>query len=163
MKLSPAQAALLHTGESAASSALMTLVVGIWQSLATGQVHWSQMAVVFGSGFIGALGLIYKSVKASPALPQAETDTTNQLASEAHSLAMTALNHIEAIWPAIHTLNTQQAATKAAQPVAPVSVPQVPFPPVGPANIPAQGPTVTYTPPQRLFTQSALMPAMPKQ
>lgn len=170
MKLSPAQAALLHTAESAASSALMTLVIGVWQALATGQVHWSQMAVVFGSGFVAALGLIYKSVKSSPALSQAESDTTKQVASEAHSLAMTALNHIDAIWPAIHNLNTQQASQKAAtpvnapQPVHPSGVSPSGFVAVaqGPASAVVNNPPV-FSLPQRTFTQSALMPAVPKQ
>lgn len=170
MKLSPAQSALLHTGESAASSALMTLVVGIWQSLATGQVHWSQMAAVFGSGFVAALGLIYKSVKSSPALPQAETDTANQLASEAKSLAQQALTRIENIWPVLHDLNTRQTAQEAATPATSLATGGT----IKPGQIaivadnmreavfpnPAANMTATYTPPQRSFNQSALMPAV---
>lgn len=164
MKLSSAQAALLHTGESAASSAIMTLVIGIWQQIATGQISWSQLFIVFGSGFVGALGLIYKSVASSPSLKQAEADTTNEAIAEAKSLAMMALNHIESIWPALHSLNSavqnQQAATK---PVQPVSAPQPVQPQITPvvssSGVASVG-QVPFAVPQRSFTQSALMPAV---
>ena len=148
MKLSSAQAALLHTAESAASSALMTLVIGIWQQIATGQVSWPTLFTVFGSGFVAALGLIYKSVTSSPNLQQAETDTMSEAVAEAKSLAQAALAHIENIWPVLHQLNTQQAATKA---VPPASVPQVPFPVTN--NTPPTSPMLNTFP---------MMPAVPK-
>lgn len=79
MKLTPAQATLLHVGESAASSALWTLLIGIVQQLATGQVSVAGLGTVFGSGFIAAFGLVYKSVKASSKLAQGEADTAEEI------------------------------------------------------------------------------------
>jgi hypothetical protein len=167
MKLSPAQAALMHTLESAASSAILTFIVGLVQYLSTHALNWSDLATVFASGFVAAFGLIYKSVITSPNLQQAESDTLNEAVTEAKSLAQQALAHIENIWPALHGLNsalaTQQAATKAATPapsVVPVSVPQVAFTPPNTASVPF--PSIVALP-QRSFSQSALMPAVPKQ
>lgn len=179
MKLSPAQAALLHTLESAASSAILTFIVGLVQYLSTHALSWPDLATVFASGFVAAFGLIYKSVITSPNLQQAEADTASAAVAEAKSLAQQALGHIENIWPALHALNTQQAATPVVQPV---SVPQVPFQVTGSTY---QQPSLTNNPitltyntatgtatvapqnmvslPQRSFTESALMPAVPKQ
>ena len=199
MKLSPAQAALMHTLESAASSAILTFIVGLVQYLSTHALNWSDLATVFASGFVAAFGLIYKSVITSPNLQQAESDTLNEAVTEAKNLAQQALAHVENIWPALHALNTQQAATKAVQPamvapykitdaplasggmiqpgtiaivsgggpevvytsknasVQPANVSQVPFPPAPGTATPA------FMLPQRSFSQSALMPAVPKQ
>lgn len=79
MKPTTAQLALLHVAESAGASALLTLLVGILQQLTAGQISVSQLLTVLGSGFFVAMCLIYKTVKASPDLKQAETDTAGQI------------------------------------------------------------------------------------
>lgn len=79
MKLSPAQAALWHAGESAISSTMITLIIGVWQQLATGATNWGELFTIFGGGFVAALGLVYKSVLASPDLKQAEEDTAEEV------------------------------------------------------------------------------------
>ena len=150
-KLTPAMAALLHTGESAVSSALLTLVIGLVQQISTHQTDWTTLLTVFGSGFIASLGLIYKSVLSSPDLPQAESDAAN----EAKLLAQQALAHIENLFPLLHTHNTALQST--VQPV-PSSISSV-MPAQNATAAPSMATTQSFALPTRSFGDSAIMPA----
>ena len=78
-KLTPAQAALLHFGESVLASAIISFLVGLFQQMTTSHVDMPTLWKLFGAGLGTSLLLVYKSIKADPNLPQAESDTQNEL------------------------------------------------------------------------------------
>lgn len=167
IKITPAMVTLWHVAATVTGGVMLPILLGLFQYVSSHGANVGQDISYGIPVLVGGLATlpvsIWHAVKANPALPQAETDLENDAANEAKNLAQQALatgqkalDHIEqSIWPALHQLNTQQAAQKAATPV----VAQMP---VGPANIQPQGPAV-FSLPSRSFTQSALMPAVPKQ
>ena len=124
MKPTTAQLALLHIGESVASSALLTFLVGIFQQLATGQISVTELATVFGSGFVAALGLIYKTVKADPNFKQATFDTTDQLQQFLEDRLATFESRVGALLRGQATSPQMPTAVRTSTPPAPLLQPQ---------------------------------------
>lgn len=149
-KPSTAQVALLHAGESAASSAIVTFIIGTWQQIATGQISWSLLFTVFGSGSIAAFGLIYKSVLASPDFAQAESDTANQIR-----------NAIEQRFQALENAFSLHSHPAPPAPVA-ASQPQItiPSPLPGTASVGVAPVVPIISLPQRSWNDSALIPSV---
>lgn len=156
MKLSPAQAALWHTAESAISSAMITLIIGVWQQLATGQTNWGELFTIFGSGFVAALGLVYKSVLASPDLKQAEADTAEEIkAFLTNEFGLFMNSHFSGVaqrFSGLESLLATHTHVPLPSALAPSPLPQMPFPNTAPQALPV-----------RSWNDSALMPSVPKQ
>jgi hypothetical protein len=158
MKLTPAQSALLHIAESAGTSFLLTIVIGIIQQLATGQTQISELLTIFGSGFVACLGLIYKTMRSSPNFSQAEADTADELKQWFEmrvSLAETRLGNLFRVTVATPTPTISHAATVAPTP-APASAQPAPahYSAQSLANWPtpysAQAPSAPITPGQAI-------------
>lgn len=177
MKITPSMVTLWHVAATITGGVMLPILLGLVQYVSSHGANVGQDISYGIPVLIGGLATlpvsIWHAVKANPALPQAEADVSNQAVAEVKNMAHEALTRIENIWPVLHDLNTRQTAqeaiTKAAtpvsapQPVQPVSVPQVPFSIAGSTyQHPASTP-INAVLPQRSFTQSALMPAVPKQ
>lgn len=182
MKITPSMVTLWHVAATITGGVMLPILLGLVQYVSSHGANVGQDISYGIPVLIGGLATlpvsIWHAVKANPALPQAEADVSNQAVAEVKNMAHEALTRIENIWPVLHDLNTrqtaQEAAQKAATPVvaapykitdAPASMAQVP---VGPTAMYAQSVTAStaspqFSLPQRSFTQSALIPAVPKQ
>lgn len=181
MKITPSMVTLWHVAATVAGGIMLPILLGLFQYVSAHGANVGQDVSYGIPVLVGGLATlpvsIWHAVKANPVLPQAEADVSNQVVAEVKNMAHEALTRIENMWPVIHDLNTRQTAqealTKAAtpaivpQPVQSVvassgvaSASQIPFQVIAGTALPS---AATYTPPQRLFTQSALMPAVPKQ
>jgi hypothetical protein len=190
MKITPSMVALWHTVVTVATGILVPIIMGLFQYVSqhgvnVGQdVSYSIPVLLAGAATLQVS--LWHAIKLSPALPQVEADVQAQ----ATPIVTTAIGQVGAFVKEeinalesrlhIHINNAVQAAT-------PASVPQVPFPPQASAsgNMTILNPNPgtasqygSYIPvsiagtvppqnmvslPQRSFTESALMPAVPKQ
>ena len=78
-KPTPAQLALLHVAESGAVSGVLTIIMAVYQAVATNGLNWPALGMTAGTTFLGALAMIYKSVLSNPNLAQAGTDTLSEV------------------------------------------------------------------------------------
>ena len=109
-KPTAAQLALLHVAESGAVSGVLTIIMAVYQAVATNGLNWPALGMVAGTTFLGALTMIYKSVLTNPNLAQAGTDTL----SEVKALLEQAIPYLHT-----HAVPTPPVPSPAPVPVAP--------------------------------------------
>lgn len=78
-KPTAAQLALLHVAESGAVSGVLTIIMAVYQAVATNGLNWPALGMTAGVAFLGAMGMIYKTVLSNPNLAQAGTDTLSEV------------------------------------------------------------------------------------
>lgn len=79
MKPTASQLALMHAVESALVSAVLTIGAALYQYITSHSLDIPGLLAFLGTAFLGAMFMVYKSVIANPALPQAESDTANEI------------------------------------------------------------------------------------
>jgi len=171
MKITPSMVTLWHVAATITGGIMVPILLGLAQYVSSHGANVGQDVSYGIPVLVGGLATlpvsIWHAVKANPALPQAEKDVEAQ----ATPIVTTAIGQVGAFVKEeinalesrlhIHINNAVQAAT-------PVSVPQVAFPTnLSVGSILPLTPNATSAPnlvmPSRSFTQSALMPAVPKQ
>lgn len=171
MKLSPAMATILHIIWSGLFGLIISGGTAVYQYNATNGINLEQDAILFALAFTTGLGStaisILHNVQASPALPLAEKEIEDGLATEAHQLAMEAHTKLDQMsaWLTTHmqTHNTmvpampvQSASTPSSlRPVTlqPMSATNPPVAPVTP-NLPPSGAPLFSTVPEMPSVQA---------
>lgn len=126
MKPTASQLTILHAGESALASASLTVGAGVYQYITSQSLNFPALLAFLGATFLGAMAMIYKSLLANPALPQAEADTANEVkAFLGNEFADFVNGHFSGVVQRIKALETTVANHSAP---APSSVVQLPFP-----------------------------------
>lgn len=82
MKFTQAQILFFHALESLGFGLVASVAAGIYQYVVTNGLHWQGLLATGGLIFIGHLSTAYKSLMASPALPQAINDTVGEIKQE---------------------------------------------------------------------------------
>lgn len=82
MKFTQAQILFFHALESTGFGMIAAVVAGIYQYIVTNGLHWQGLLATGGLIFMGHLSTAYKSLLATPALPQAINDTVGEIKSE---------------------------------------------------------------------------------
>lgn len=164
MKPTASQAALLHTVESAAASAILTIGAAIYQEVTTHGINIPGLLTVLGIAFLGAMSMVYKSMMADPNFQQAENDTANEvkdfIGNEFAQFVGGHLNGLSQQVKALEATVANHSHAPLAAPSAPSQVPQLAFPVPGTAatggnvvqltngGVPFSGATVTNVPVQ---------------
>lgn len=87
-----AQLAVWHGVQSAGLAGIISILVGTGQFLSTGNINVNALLTVLGASFVGALGMVYKSVSSNPNLAQAALDTANEAIQRVEAIAPSWLN-----------------------------------------------------------------------
>lgn len=78
LKLTTAQTVALHTAESVGLSALITVVVGIFQYLSTAGLNLPGLGATAGVSFLGAMSMVYKSLSTNSQVMAGVADTVGE-------------------------------------------------------------------------------------
>lgn len=104
LKLTTAQTVAFHAAESVLFSAIITLVVGIVQLLATSGVDYRTLGTTFGTLFVGSMTMVYKSLATNPQVAAGITDTVNEIRAaiqgDIQRLAQTLTGGVQPLAPA---------------------------------------------------------------
>lgn len=130
MKFTNAQVALLHAAESLGVSVLITMLTALYQYFILHGFNVQGLISVGIVSFVGAFGMLYKSLLANPNLGPATIDTVNELKDTLaqHTKAISSLQAAVQQSTAVQQAPVQAQVQQAVQaPVTPVPVPQLQF------------------------------------
>lgn len=179
-----AQKAIFHIVASSLVGVGLGVYSAVAQYAASGNFNLGQALSFFGLTFVSGLASagvsIWHSVQASPALPQAENDTVNQvldfLSKDFGDFLNQHFGHVGDRLKALEDAIANHSHTPLPTPLDPsrvsVNVPQMPsnvvqlpFPPQGTASVPMSSLVVTPSAPQPqapILTTLPTLQAMPK-
>lgn len=166
MKPTASQLTMLHAGESALASASLTVGAGVYQYITSQSLNFPALLAFLGATFLGAMAMIYKSLLANPALPQAESDTANEIKDfVGNEFAQFVNHHFGNLGDRLKGIEDSIANHSHTPASAPSNVVQLPFPPQGTASVPISSLVVTPSAPQPqapILTTLPTLQAMPK-